>query len=224
MAVSPASSQSTRDALIRTALARFGEKGYEATSTREIAAGAKANIGSIAYHFGGKAGLRRACADYIVGTLRTAIVARVAGEPIDENTTPEAARARLLEGIETFIAFLTSRNEVEAIVRFMLREMTDPSAALDLIYSDIIGPTHRHLCRLWAVATGTKEESHETMLTVFAMMGQALYFRIAGEVVLRRMTWDKVGPAETREIAEMLKSNLSAVLDHQTNRNRKPPS
>ena len=59
----------TRAALIRAALKLFGRQGFEGTSTREIAALANANIGSIAYHFGGKEGLRAACADYIVETI-----------------------------------------------------------------------------------------------------------------------------------------------------------
>ena len=35
----------------------FGEKGFAATSIREIAALAGSNIASISYHFGGKEGL-----------------------------------------------------------------------------------------------------------------------------------------------------------------------
>ncbi|TIX80566.1 MAG: TetR family transcriptional regulator, partial [Mesorhizobium sp.] len=54
----------TRAALVRAALKLFGRQGFDGTSTREIAAEAKANIGSIAYHFGGKEGLRAAAADY----------------------------------------------------------------------------------------------------------------------------------------------------------------
>ncbi|WP_292390795.1 TetR family transcriptional regulator, partial [Mesorhizobium sp.] len=43
----------TRAALVQAALKLFGRQGFDGTSTREIAAEAKANIGSIAYHFGG---------------------------------------------------------------------------------------------------------------------------------------------------------------------------
>ena len=56
------SSQQTRAALIAAGLRLFGEKGFDATSTRDIAAAANTNIASIAYHFGGKEGLRLACA------------------------------------------------------------------------------------------------------------------------------------------------------------------
>ena len=84
----PPSAEQTRQALIRAALKLFGAKGFDGTSTREIAAAARANIGSIAYHFGGKEGLRLACADFIVESDFSRLVARMnnlAGEPlIDE--------------------------------------------------------------------------------------------------------------------------------------------
>ena len=63
----------TRLALIHAALDLFGAKGFEASSTRAVAAAAGANLGSIAYHFGGKQGLRLACADHVVATVRSFI-------------------------------------------------------------------------------------------------------------------------------------------------------
>src|SRR5690242_19209079 len=65
-----ASAEQTRQALIRAGLRLFGENGFDGTSTRELAAAAHANIGSIAYHFGSKEGLRAACAGFIVETIK----------------------------------------------------------------------------------------------------------------------------------------------------------
>src|SRR5689334_16372155 len=67
----PPAAEQTRQALIRAGLRLFGAKGFDGTSTREIAAEANANIGSIAYHFGGKEGLRAACAAFIVETIQS---------------------------------------------------------------------------------------------------------------------------------------------------------
>src|SRR5690606_9671040 len=63
------SQQPTRVLLIRAALRLFGRQGYEAASTRAIAAEAGTNISSIAYHFGGKEGLRLACADAVADQI-----------------------------------------------------------------------------------------------------------------------------------------------------------
>ena len=56
----------TKKALIEAAFVLFAEKGFAATSTREIASAAKTNIASIPYHFGSKAGLRMACAQTLI--------------------------------------------------------------------------------------------------------------------------------------------------------------
>ena len=83
---SPTPAEQTRKALVLSALRLFGTQGFDGTSTREIAAAAKANIGSIAYHFGGKDGLRMAAADHIVETME-----QVAG-PVSGCHRPVAGR------------------------------------------------------------------------------------------------------------------------------------
>jgi hypothetical protein len=44
------------------------------------------------------------------------------------------------------------------------------------------------------------------------MIGQVVYFRIAGPAVMRRMGWESVGPAEAATIISVVKSNLEAVI------------
>ncbi|MGN6535312.1 MAG: CerR family C-terminal domain-containing protein [Mesorhizobium sp.] len=210
----PASpAEMTRMALIRAALKLFGQQGYDGTSTRQIAAAAKANIGSIAYHFGGKEGLRAAVADHIVSMIQT--IARQATGGTDappERLEPEAARARLIEATRQMVAFMVARPEAGEIVQFILRELSQPTPTLDRIYDGVFAPTHRRLCALWEQATGEPAESERTRLSVFTMIGQVLYFRICREPVMRRMGWDGIGEAEAAKVAEVAVANLSAIL------------
>ncbi|TIM35112.1 MAG: DUF1956 domain-containing protein, partial [Mesorhizobium sp.] len=118
----------TRTALVRAALKLFGRQGFDGTSTREIAAEAKANIGSIAYHFGGKEGLRNAAADYIVDAIQT-IAGQAIGNlqaPAAAMADPEAARAHLFVALERMVAFIAARPEAGEIVQFVLRELSHP--------------------------------------------------------------------------------------------------
>src|SRR3954447_5278458 len=59
----------SRHKLIEAAIAEFGRKGLEGTSTRDIARRAGVNIAGIVYHFGGKDQLYLACAEHIAQTV-----------------------------------------------------------------------------------------------------------------------------------------------------------
>ena len=204
----------TRIALIRAALKLFGKQGFEGTSTREIAAAARANIGSIAYHFGGKEGLRAAVAEQIVETIQSiASQALGPGETaVADTMTAETAGSQLVVALERMVAFMVARPEAGEIVQFMLREMANPSAALDRIYEGVFAPTHERLCEIWEKATGEPAESERTCIAVFTMIGQVLYFRIGQAVVLRRMGWDAIGDAEAEKILDVTRDNLLAIL------------
>ena len=202
----------TRATLVRAALKLFGRQGYDGTSTREIAAEAKANIGSIAYHFGGKEGLRNAAADYIVDTIQTIAAQAVGTAQATPPTGPEAARAQLFTALERMVAFIVARPEAGEIVQFVLREMSHPTAALDRIYNGVFEPTHRRLCLIWEQATGEPAESERTKLTVFTLIGQVIYFRIGREAVMRRMGWREIGDVEATKVVAVTSDNLSAIL------------
>src|SRR6476469_9742522 len=114
----------TRITLVEAAIRLFGEKGYEAVSTRDIADLAAANIGSIAYHFGGKPGLRRACAEYVINNVRTTLGISF-NRPIPK-MTPVEALASMEQTLATFCNFWLASRESQHFVHFMLRELMDP--------------------------------------------------------------------------------------------------
>jgi AcrR family transcriptional regulator len=205
--------EQTRAALIRASLKLFGQKGFDGTSTRDIAAAANANIGSIAYHFGGKEGLRLACAGFIVETIQ-----RIAGPAIAAASAPgdgrsgEAAAAAQIDAIvQRMVGFIVAQPEAGEIVQFVIRELSHPTSALDAIYAGVFEPVHRRLCAIWAAATGEEAEAEQTRLRVFAIIGQVVYFRIGREAVLRRMGWTAIGPAEAANIAGVITENVHAI-------------
>ena len=200
----------TRAALLKAGLRLFGRKGFEGTSTREIAALAEANIGSIAYHFGGKEGLHLACADVIVETIKgiaDPALAEAAAQP-----TPDAAAEGLKASLDRIVSFFVASPEVGDFAQFVVRELSVPSPALDRLYSGVFEPTHRQLCRIWEQATGEPAESEATKIRMFMMIGQVVYFRIGREAVLRRMDWTDIGPEQAKAIAAIAVGNLDAIL------------
>jgi AcrR family transcriptional regulator len=210
----------TRLALIHAAIYFFGEKGFDAASTREIAARAETNIASIAYHFGGKEGLRKACAEYIVKTVGAGL-GPIASRPLPAGPEArEAGHAQLCLAVETMVRFIVASREAGEFVQFVLREVSRPSSALDILYSGLFEPVHRRLCALWELATGEVAESDEAKIAVFTMIGQVLYFRIARAAVLRRLGWEAIGPVEAEKVAATVRANLEAVLAARTGARR----
>ena len=209
--LAPSRAEATRAALVCAGLELFGAKGFEATSTREIAAAANANIAAIAYHFGGKEGLRVACADAVVETIGQVFAdAQVAPAQIG-TLSPAAARDVLARVAESLIDVIVVNAAARTVARFVLREMFEPSAAFERLYG-AMGPMHARACALWARATGVEPESEATRLAVFAMIGQVLYFRLARPAVLRRMDWDEIGATEAAAIKRQVVANLDAAI------------
>ncbi|GHD99551.1 hypothetical protein U879_07600 [Defluviimonas sp. 20V17] len=202
--------EATRAALIAAGLHLFGHKGFAAASTREIAARAGANVAAIGYHFGSKAGLRLACADEVARRL-AGVMARVeAGSP---PRSPQEARQRLQAGVRAMVAFIAAAPEAADLAAFLLREMTDEAGTLDRLYDSVVSPRHGELCRLWGQATGTDPDSEDTRLSVFAMIGQIIYFRIGRPIILRRMGWRQM---QAGPLCDILVRHLNAALDAAT--------
>lgn len=204
-------SDATRNALLMAALDLFGRHGFEGTSTRAIAAAADANIGSIAYHFGGKDGLRAACSQFVVDTVRS-IAGPAVGLAEGPEAGPEAAAERLVHTIRTVVHFLVAGRVAPELVQFVLREISHPGPVVDTIYAGVFEPVHKRLCQLWEQATGEPAESEDTRIAVFTMIGQAVYLRLGREIVKRRMGWEGIGAEEAEKLAAVASRNARAMI------------
>lgn len=204
----PRGAAATRRALIAAGIRLFGRQGFSATTTRQLASEAGVNIAAIAYHFGSKEGLRRACAEAVADRLGE--VARAAGSALPDD--PARAARQIEAALRAFAGFLLAGDEARDILPFMLRELTEGGPAVDLVHDRVFAALHEHMCALWARATGQPAGSDHVRLAVFALAGQALYFRIGARIVTRRMGWNAIGPAEAAAITERLVANLHAAL------------
>lgn len=204
----PPAPEGTRQALILAGIRLFGRQGFSATSVRQLASEAEANIAGIAYHFGGKDGLRTACAQEFGRQMGAAMGA----QPVSEDASPEAAHEELRAILRAMLGFLLGAGGASELVPFMLRELAEDGPGVDVVYQGFAEPAHRRLCVLWARATGRDSEDEGVKLAVFALIGQLMYFRIGQPIVTRRMGWTETGPAEIRRITDCIMRNLDAML------------
>lgn len=208
----PPASEGTRHALIMAGIRLFGRQGFAATSVRQLAQEAGANIAAIAYHFGGKDGLRLACAEEFGRRMSHA----TGSAPLGPGHSPRAAQEELRQIVRNMVAFLLGGPGSSEIVPFMLRELAEAGPGVDAVYRSFAEPMHRRLCQLWGQATATDPESEAVRLAVFTLIGQLMYFRVGQPIVTRRMGWDRMGPAEIENVTRQILRNLDAMLDRET--------
>lgn len=103
----------TRSRIIAAAVKAFAEKGFEATSTRDIAELAGTDQGLLTYHFRSKDELWRAAADRIFGIFTKRLEARLASLEAEE------PRERAREAIREYVRFVAAHPE---FFRFMVDE------------------------------------------------------------------------------------------------------
>ena len=111
----------TPERILEAAATLFSEQGYDGTSTRQVGAAAEATIGTLAYHFGGKAGLY----DAVLGRMYERIL-RVE-LPDELGDTPEA---RIRTVMATVWAFC--RRERPA-VRLLLRHVLERGSLPEVV-------------------------------------------------------------------------------------------
>ena len=208
----PLAPEGTRAALLDAGLHLFGVRGFDGTSIRDIATAAGTNIASIAYHFGGKDGLRLACGAEFARRIRHEIAPLLSAPDMNAPPAPDRAAQQLEAILRRMTRFMTGAPEAQDLAAFMLREVAADSPVVDTIYDTLMDPTHRHFCALWSAATGQPAESEMVRLRVFSILGQVVYFRIASPIVRRRMGWTRPGPAEIAATTAVLVANLHALL------------
>ncbi len=199
----------TRTALIEAGLDLFGRRGFDAVSVRDLAAASGANIAAVSYHFGGKLGLRRACAQTVADRMAEALGTI---DLPDVALPPGMAQDLLEDMVAGAIRALVTGPGSAPAVAFVLREVLPDPALTDIIYQALFLRVHRRMCALWAMATGADPDAPVTLLRMFTLLGQIAYFRVGQPVVLRRLGWDGIAEAEAEAIRRAVTLNLRAMI------------
>jgi TetR/AcrR family transcriptional regulator, regulator of cefoperazone and chloramphenicol sensitivity len=129
----------TRARLLDAAAQLFAERGYARVTVRDICKKARANVAAVNYHFGGKDGLYRAVMRHAMETMQaTTVAASEAGRGL-----PAAERIRAY--VSVFADRLLGVHHETWIHQLMLREMSDPTPALDMVAEEVLKPRMAYL-------------------------------------------------------------------------------
>lgn len=169
---------STRDRLLEAAGQEFAARGYEKATVRDICVRAGANVSAVNYHFGDKQKLYE---EVILQAHCKVKGVSYDGEP--GRPAPERLRA--------FVASLLSEmvrpeEELSWQRRLVLREMLDPSSALDRVVAESIRPRYHALRQIFRELCPDADDCRLTALAM-SVVGQCLQYKIAGPVMSRLM-------------------------------------
>ncbi len=212
----PSKGEQARRKLLLAALRKFGEKGYENASVREIADEAGQNVAAISYYFTNKEKLHAEVLEGIGGYLR-GVFGPVAGDAREHfregNTDPASALKIVKRMMRTLLGEQLEGGEFEKIRLVMLREQAAPSANFELLYEKTLRPLHELFSRAVGVATGRDPASEEVILRTHALFGQVLSFTLARATILRRLGIAALDRSHLVSIAAILDQHVELICE-----------
>ncbi len=192
----------TRERLLSAATSLFAARGFHGTTMREIAQGAGANLAAANYYFGSKEAL-------YLEVLRKQFAEVRARLALQDSAVEAAKLARLRR--DEVVAIL--RRRITAMLELllgpppalhatlMIREMTDPSAALPAVVAEFMVPQIEEMkVVVERLAPGLAQAEVERC--IFAVVGQILYYCVSRPALLLMQRRSEYPRGFARQIAE----------------------
>lgn len=204
----------TRDQLLSASLTAFGNKDYDAVSTREIVEQAGANISAISYHFGGKKPLYLETAAYLARTLQQKMAPALEqiDAPQDEHD-PALCRQRIEQLIATMVEHVVVGELSADAAGFIFREQLKPTEAFDVLYQELLQPMQQRYARLLACIFDCAEEDHTIKLITHALLGQIIIFRVGQTTILRQLHYEQFTHDDCTLITRLITRQTLAAID-----------
>jgi AcrR family transcriptional regulator len=141
----------TRTRILDAAEALFAERGFDATTVRDITEAANANVAAVNYHFGSKEALLRAVTDRVVGPLNARRRELLAELERRGDAPPVAAvlEAFIRPDIETMQRVDSG---LPTMARFLGRTYAEPTPWIQEMALDQFGAIGEEFGRLFAAA------------------------------------------------------------------------
>ena len=205
--VAEAPRAATRAQLLEAAAAVFAEQGFRAATVREICRRAGANVAAINYHFGDK---ERLYAETLGWAVRSGWEQYPVTLGLGEHPGPEE---RLRAFVRSFLLRIFDRGTVAIRGRLILREMVEPTAALDVIVESQLGPMAQYLASVVRAILGPRASEGEIRLHGMSIVGQVLFYHHSRPFIRRLFPDMKFGPDEIERLTDhVTRFSLAALL------------
>ena len=167
--------EQSRERLMHAALRLFAQRGFQKTSTREIAEAAGTNLAAIKYYFGDKAGLYRS------------VFFEMQARPEDEIARfadPALGLTDALRGLYSgFVEPLREGDMAQLCVRLHAREILEPTGLWQQEISEGIRPMHEALLAVLGRHLGVAEPDDELRRLALCLAGLGVHLHVCTDVI-----------------------------------------
>jgi TetR/AcrR family transcriptional regulator, regulator of cefoperazone and chloramphenicol sensitivity len=201
------SDTATRDRLLAVGTRLFAERGFAQVTVRDICAEASANVAAINYHFDGKTGLYLEVLRNAAGIMRGTTEEMIrAGEGLPPEDQLEIA-------VRTFLHRVTAHQD-SWIHQLMMHEMREPTAGLDLVVEQVIGPRFAYMRAVVARLLACDDELDPRVIACATSVQSQLMVAMRNPVAIKlgipTLTIDRV-PEVARHIARFSVAGIRAI-------------
>jgi AcrR family transcriptional regulator len=154
----------------------FADKGFQAATVREICQAADVNVASVNYYFGDKETL-------YIETVKLARNRRASQAPMPSMTGGMPPEDRLRVFIGTLVRRMIGIKEGAWESRLMLREMLQPTQACREMVEAFFRPEFHLLLGIVREMLPDDTPEHAVYQAGFSVVGQCVFYRVAGDVV-----------------------------------------
>jgi AcrR family transcriptional regulator len=198
--------RATKERLLNAAGEIFAEKGFHATSVREICEKAEANLASVNYHFGSKENLYEAVVHHTFDSAMEKYPPDLAEE---SRRSPEE---RLFGFVHRFLLRVLDRDRPDWHVKVLQHEHAMPSPAFQAVLAKVI---HKNRLELFSILTdlaGPDSDEEWLRLCESSIVGQCLFYHRARQIVSRWHGHVDHSPAGIEKLARHITDFSLAAL------------
>jgi len=206
-------SADTRERLLEAAGETFAACGFRGATVREISRRAGVNVAAVNYYFGDKEGLYSEVLKY---TLDSALNKYPPDLGLEAGASAEE---RLCAFIRSMLYRVTDEGRPAWHGKLMIREIAQPTKALDEMVATGFGPLHRSLIAIVRALAGAGGDEEQIRLCAMSILGQCLYYHLCRPVLKALYAQSFDVPEIERLAAHITRFSLEGLRVLQTKAN-----
>jgi AcrR family transcriptional regulator len=186
----------TRTKILKAAIKVFSDRGYDRATVRDICQRAGVNVALVNYHFGDKMELYLAVVRFAVDADAKM---ELINHALEQNADPCDALRQVIHAVLERLS--TTREQFGLQLRFVLKEMANPTPALAGVVEGSLRPLYDRLRTLVGQILNLPPGHDRTRLCTHSIMGQVAHYSHAQPVLCQLWPKMKMSPKQREMVA-----------------------